>query len=145
MHVSRDGDSRLSPHGAFMVFRPPLAAVVVRVDRETLRLRASDVARAVTRNTVVVVASAPGYPHGVMDDVEGIAEVTPKSYSNPFDPHHGRVERTGMSSETPVSGRRWHEGVASAATLTRAWVASCCRLHDAQGLMCPPWTSLCGA
>jgi hypothetical protein len=33
------------------------------------------VRRALTRNTAVVVASAPGFPHGVIDHVESIAKV----------------------------------------------------------------------
>ena len=33
------------------------------------------VRRALTRNTVLVVASCPGFPHGVMDHVEDIAQV----------------------------------------------------------------------
>lgn len=37
------------------------------------RLTASDVRRHLTRNTVLVVASAPSFPHGIVDDVEGIA------------------------------------------------------------------------
>ena len=39
------------------------------------RVSARAVQRALTRNTVMVVASAPCFPHGVIDDVEGIAEV----------------------------------------------------------------------
>lgn len=39
------------------------------------RLSAAAVARAVGRNTVLVVASAPGFPHGVVDHVEAIAQV----------------------------------------------------------------------
>lgn len=33
------------------------------------------VAKALTRNTAVVIASAPGFPHGVVDHVESIAKV----------------------------------------------------------------------
>ena len=39
------------------------------------RVSAAAVARAVTRNTVLVVASSPCFPHGVVDDVAGIARV----------------------------------------------------------------------
>ena len=39
------------------------------------RVSAAAVARAMTRNTVLVVASSPCFPHGVIDDVVGIAEV----------------------------------------------------------------------
>jgi sphinganine-1-phosphate aldolase len=41
------------------------------------RVSAAAVARALTRNTVLVVASSPCYPHGVIDDVAGIARVRP--------------------------------------------------------------------
>ncbi|CAG9463387.1 unnamed protein product [Pedinophyceae sp. YPF-701] len=36
-------------------------------------LSGAAVRRAITRNTALVVASAPSYPHGTIDDVEGIA------------------------------------------------------------------------
>jgi hypothetical protein len=36
------------------------------------------VARSITHNTIVVVASAPGFPHGVVDDVVGIAAAAAK-------------------------------------------------------------------
>lgn len=39
------------------------------------RVTAASVGRAITRNTVLVVASSPCFPHGVIDDVEGIAKV----------------------------------------------------------------------
>jgi hypothetical protein len=39
------------------------------------RLSGAAVQRALTRNTVLVVASAPGFPHGVVDHVEDIARV----------------------------------------------------------------------
>ena len=41
-----------------------------------MRVTAAAVARALTRNTVLVVASSPCFPHGVIDDVEGIAQVS---------------------------------------------------------------------
>ena len=49
--------------------------VVVQVDSETCAMRLSDVKRAITRNTCVLVASAPAFPHGVMDDVVGLSEL----------------------------------------------------------------------
>ena len=39
------------------------------------RLSAAAVRRALSPNTVLVVASAVGFPHGVMDHVEDIAAV----------------------------------------------------------------------
>ena len=32
-------------------------------------------ARAIDRNTVMLVASCPQYPHGAIDDVEGVARL----------------------------------------------------------------------
>ncbi|GFH07831.1 uncharacterized protein HaLaN_02692, partial [Haematococcus lacustris] len=46
--------------------------VVVQPGKD-LRLSGSTVRRALTRNTAVVVASAPCFPHGVVDAVEDIA------------------------------------------------------------------------
>mmetsp|Transcript_12441 Transcript_12441/g.30574 ORF Transcript_12441/g.30574 Transcript_12441/m.30574 type:complete len:572 (-) Transcript_12441:347-2062(-) len=48
--------------------------VVLPVDKH-LRLTGDAVARAINSNTAVVVVSAPGFPHGVVDDVIGIARV----------------------------------------------------------------------
>ena len=47
----------------------------LRVGRD-YRLSGESVRRAITRNTVLVVASAPGFPHGVMDHVADIAAVS---------------------------------------------------------------------
>ena len=38
----------------------------------------SAVRRAVNRNTVLLVGSAPGFPHGVLDPIEGLAEIARK-------------------------------------------------------------------
>lgn len=48
--------------------------VKVRVGKD-YRLSGSAVGRAIGRNTVLVVASSPGFPHGVMDHIEDIAKV----------------------------------------------------------------------
>ncbi|NJP94142.1 aspartate aminotransferase family protein [Nonomuraea sp. FMUSA5-5] len=45
----------------------------VPVDLETYKVRARDVAGAVDEDTVLVVASAPSYPQGVIDPIEEIA------------------------------------------------------------------------
>lgn len=42
------------------------------------RLHGAAVARCITANTVLVVASAPGFPHGVVDDVTGTAAAAAK-------------------------------------------------------------------
>ena len=50
-------------------------AVVVDVDPETFRARPDDMATACDDTTVLVVASAPSYAHGVMDPVPAVAAV----------------------------------------------------------------------
>lgn len=52
-----------------------LRAVVVPVDPTTLRADPAATARAVDDTTVLVVASAPSYAHGVVDPVEELAAV----------------------------------------------------------------------
>ncbi|MFI7703029.1 pyridoxal phosphate-dependent decarboxylase family protein [Nonomuraea sp. NPDC049480] len=49
--------------------------VAVPVDLETYRVRARDVEAAVDENTILVVASAPSYPQGVIDPIEEVAAV----------------------------------------------------------------------
>ncbi len=53
----------------------------LRVGRD-YRLSGDAVRRAITRNTVLVVASSPGFPHGVMDHVADIAAV--RGTATPF-------------------------------------------------------------
>ena len=48
----------------------------LRVGKD-LRLSGAAVRRAITRNTVLVVASSPGFPHGCVDHVRDIAAVSP--------------------------------------------------------------------
>jgi len=45
---------------------------------ENHALTAKAVRKYINKNTVLVVASSPGFPHGVMDDIQGIAEVCKK-------------------------------------------------------------------
>ena len=47
----------------------------LRVGKD-LRLSGAAVRRAITRNTVLVVASSPGFPHGCVDHVRDIAAVS---------------------------------------------------------------------
>ena len=47
----------------------------VPVNSKDYRLYAKQVSRYINKNTILVVASAPGFPHGVIDDVEGISNV----------------------------------------------------------------------
>ncbi|BBA95991.1 putative pyridoxal-dependent decarboxylase [Actinacidiphila reveromycinica] len=50
-----------------------LDVVTVPVDPESYRVAAEDVAAALTERTALVVASAPSYPHGVIDPVAQVA------------------------------------------------------------------------
>lgn len=50
-----------------------LTVVSVPVDPATFRVRADDVAAALTPRTALVVVSAPSYAHGVLDPVAGVA------------------------------------------------------------------------
>ena len=40
------------------------------------RLSAAAVERAITRNTILIVASSPGFPHGVMDPVAELGKAS---------------------------------------------------------------------
>lgn len=55
---------------------PLLEMMQVPVGRD-YRLSPASVRRALTSNTVLVVCSSPGFPHGVMDPVPEIAAVHP--------------------------------------------------------------------
>jgi sphinganine-1-phosphate aldolase len=54
------------------------------VDGETLALAPAAVAAALDADTVLVVASAPGFAHGVVDDVAGIAAVAGAFRGSPW-------------------------------------------------------------
>jgi sphinganine-1-phosphate aldolase len=66
-----------SAHAAFIkaaeYFKIRLIKVPVGKD---YRLSAKAVSKAISRNTILVVASSPGFPHGVMDHIEDISVVT---------------------------------------------------------------------
>lgn len=63
-----------SAHAAFIKAAEYFNIEIVKAPLDVgHRLTASAVRRCLSRNTVLVVASAVGYPHGVMDDVEGIS------------------------------------------------------------------------
>lgn len=65
-----------SAHAAYFkgaeYFKIKLVMVPVGSD---YRLSGKAVRKAVTRNTILVIASAPGFPHGVIDHVEDIVQV----------------------------------------------------------------------
>ncbi|XP_062514956.1 sphingosine-1-phosphate lyase 1-like [Corticium candelabrum] len=52
--------------------------VHIPVDSETRKCDVRAMARAINKNTVVVVASAPHFPHGIIDPVEEIAKLAMK-------------------------------------------------------------------
>ena len=47
-------------------------------DPRTFQLTPAIVKRYLTRNTIAIYASAPTFPHGVLDDVEGLASLATK-------------------------------------------------------------------
>jgi glutamate/tyrosine decarboxylase-like PLP-dependent enzyme len=65
-----------SAHAAFdkaaELFRMPLVRVPVASD---FRADVRAMKRAITRNTVVLVGSAPGFPHGVVDPIADLSEI----------------------------------------------------------------------
>ncbi|MFC4118735.1 pyridoxal phosphate-dependent decarboxylase family protein [Nonomuraea zeae] len=83
--AARDASSRTRPNLVLPVTAHPafhkaahylgIEVVAVPVDLETYRVRARDVAAAVGEDTILVVASAPSYPQGVIDPIEEIAAV----------------------------------------------------------------------
>eukprot|EP00892_Ulva_mutabilis_P003232 jgi/Ulvmu1/1290/UM011_0014.1 len=53
--------------------------IVLPVDKKTLRLTAGAVTSRCTSRTALVVASAPTFPHGVIDDIPGIAKAAARA------------------------------------------------------------------
>ncbi|EFJ48810.1 hypothetical protein VOLCADRAFT_60125, partial [Volvox carteri f. nagariensis] len=70
----------VSAHAAYWkaaeYFKIKLHVVPVRHD---FRLSAATVRRYMNRNTAILVASAPGFPHGLVDDVKGIAKLAARA------------------------------------------------------------------
>ncbi len=65
-----------SAHAAFTKAADWFDVELVRVPvRDNFRVHADDLARACTDDTVMVVGSAPSYPHGVVDPIRDIAAV----------------------------------------------------------------------
>ncbi|MEU6782435.1 aspartate aminotransferase family protein [Nonomuraea angiospora] len=83
--AARDAARRARPNLVLAVSAHPafhkaahylgVEVVAVPVDLETYKVRARDVADAIDENTIMVVASAPSYPQGVVDPVEEVAAV----------------------------------------------------------------------
>jgi glutamate/tyrosine decarboxylase-like PLP-dependent enzyme len=65
-----------SAHPAFDKAGHYFGVKIVRVDDGAdFRASVSNMAKAITRNTIALVASAPSYPHGMIDDVPAIAKL----------------------------------------------------------------------
>lgn len=51
---------------------------LVDFDTKSMKLDVDDMARKITRNTILLIASAPQYPHGIIDPIEEVAELAQK-------------------------------------------------------------------
>ena len=49
--------------------------VIVDIDPQTFKVRAGDMEKAITSNTILLVASAPSYSQGVIDPIEEVGEI----------------------------------------------------------------------
>ena len=56
-----------------------IVLVRVGVDPVTLKMDVTAVKKAITSNTIMIYASAPGYPHGAMDDVFELSKIAVKT------------------------------------------------------------------
>jgi len=69
----------LSAHAAFFKAAEYFKIKLVRVPvGKDYRLSADTARKYITRNTILIVASSPGFPHGVMDDVPSLAKLALK-------------------------------------------------------------------
>lgn len=57
------------------------------------RPRVEDVAKAITRNTILIVMSAPQYPHGIVDPIEEVSQIAIKRGAWGKGGEEGRGER----------------------------------------------------
>lgn len=64
-------------HAAFDKAADCFKVSIIHVDEDPLtrRVRVADLRRAITKNTILLVGSAPQFPHGVIDPIQGIAEL----------------------------------------------------------------------
>jgi sphinganine-1-phosphate aldolase len=67
----------LSAHPAFnkAAHYLGLRTVIVPTDRKTLAADVAAMRQAITKNTIMMVGSAPSYPHGIIDTVEDLAQL----------------------------------------------------------------------
>jgi len=71
----------LSAHPAFnkAAHYLGLKTVIVPTDRKTLTADVAAMRQAITENTIMMVGSAPSYPHGIIDPVEDLAGLAAKN------------------------------------------------------------------
>ena len=106
----------VTAHPAFDKAAEYLCVKLVKIDLDpnTLRVDLNKVKRAINSNTILVIGSAPNYPHGVVDDIEGLSHVLEQ-----VDARHGaRVGRIGLHVDSCLGGfvlpwalREGHHGV----------------------------------
>lgn len=67
----------LSAHPAFnkAAHYLGLKPVIVPTDKETLGADVAAMRQAITENTIMMVGSAPSYPHGIIDPIENLAQL----------------------------------------------------------------------
>ncbi len=53
--------------------------ILVEVDNESFKPKVDSFREKITKNTILLVVSAPGYPHGVIDPIEGVAKLAKKN------------------------------------------------------------------
>ena len=66
-----------SAHPAFLKAAATLCLKVIEVpvDPKTSQVILKDVEKALSKNTAFVVGSAPSFPHGIIDDIEGLSKI----------------------------------------------------------------------
>ena len=67
----------LSAHPAFnkAAHYLGLKTIIVPTEKETLAADLKAISRAITENTIMLVGSAPSYPHGIIDPIEDLAKL----------------------------------------------------------------------
>ncbi len=83
------------------------------------RLSGKAVKRAITSNTILVVASSPGFPHGVVDHVQDIAQVSGKHWR-----HGGHHEAGWLRSNCCIFYNPFAEELCSVSYIVRAVLRS---------------------
>ena len=70
----------VTAHAAFLKAAHMFGAECVQIplDTKTYKVDINKVKRAINRNTVLLVGSCPNFPHGIMDDIEGLSALAVK-------------------------------------------------------------------